>query len=70
MTSEQEWVDQVDAALLALEARVPVMQRLRSIPLDLIAVAVMKQLAKDGASQPFTPASLEHALTEIGHRNR
>lgn len=67
---EQAWMARVDGALLALETRSPAVQRLRSIPMDMIAVAVMRQLARDGASLPFTAAAVDRALLDIEQRNR
>lgn len=70
MTSdEQAWMDRVDGALLALEVRAPAVQRLRSIPMDMIAVSVMRQLARDGAPMPFTTEAIDRAILEIEHRN-
>jgi len=68
---EQAWMDRVDAALLALETRVPVVQRLRSFPMDVIAVAVMKQLARTyHAVPPFTSREVDQALLDVAQRNR
>lgn len=67
---EQAWMARVDAALLALETQSPSVQRLRSVPMDMLSVAVMRQLARDGAVMPFAPASIDRAILEIEQRNR
>jgi hypothetical protein len=67
---EQAWMDRVDAALRALETSAPAVQRLRSIPMDMIAVSVMRQLARDGAVMPFTADAIDRAILDIEHRNR
>lgn len=66
---EQAFVDQVDRAVLDLEGRQPSVGRLRSIPMDLVAVAVMKQLARDGAAMPFSVEAIEQAITSVASRN-
>lgn len=63
-------MDRVDGALLALADRAPAVQRLRSIPMDMLAVAVMRQLARDGAEMPFSSQAIDRAILEIEDRNR
>lgn len=67
---DQAWMDRVDGALLALADRAPAVQRLRSIPMDMLAVAVMRQLARDGAEMPFSSQAIDRAILEIEDRNR
>lgn len=67
---DQAWMDRVDGALLALADRAPAVHRLRSIPMDMLAVAVMRQLARDGAEMPFSSQAIDRAILEIEDRNR
>jgi hypothetical protein len=65
---EQAFIARVDGAIASIEVRAPAMNALRQVPMDLIAVAVMRQCASDGAAYPFSEASLEHALFALGRR--
>lgn len=38
--------------------------------MDLIAVSVMRQLARNNVSMPFTDAAVEDAILDIEDRNR
>jgi hypothetical protein len=48
---------------------VPLTQRLRQIPMDMIAVAVMRQMASQGAPTLTETAAIEDALLTIARRN-
>lgn len=67
---EQAWMECVDAAMLALELRAPAVQRLRSVPMDMIAISVMRQLARSDVKMPFTPEVIDWAILEVEQRNR
>ncbi len=66
---EQAFVDRIEGAILTLEVRRPSMQRLRQIPMDMVAVAVMRQLSKSGVQQPFDDQDVREALLDIASRN-
>ncbi len=66
---EQAFMDRVDGALASVEARVPSAQRLRQIPMDMVAVSVMRQLARDGAVVPFSDVDLDRAVIAVMTRH-
>lgn len=66
---EQAFADRVDGVLASMEAGTPSLRRLRQIPMDLVLVAVMRQMSRDGAPDLLNDAAITIALTEIADRN-
>lgn len=65
----QEFVDRLDTRLTACEGRLPKTARLRQIPMDMVALAVMRQLARDHAPLPFTDDEIDTAIFSVLNRN-
>lgn len=66
---EQAFMDRVDGTLASLEVRVPLTQRLRQIPMDMIAIAVMREMATRGVPTLTETPAIEDALLTIARRN-
>jgi len=65
---EQAWLGRVEGALAAVEAVTASESRVREVPMDLVAIATMKELARMGVVEPFPDASVTLALRRVIHR--